>query len=258
MKKISINKKDGRILAGLLTLPVNPQYLLIICHGFLGAKENRGKIFPFAGKLKEKGLGVLAFDFTGAGESSGQFASVTVSRQVNDLETVISYAEAEYKLPIILLGRSFGGSTIIGLPQSPDSVAGYILWSTPIDLVKTFSTILAAQYVQLEAGIPVTITEMDNVYELKPDLVADFKNINLKQSLKALEFKPVLICHGLADEVVDYQNAVYMHEKLPKSTLRLIAGADHSFTDFTHLREEITLEWLETNFSKLRRPDAYA
>lgn len=249
MDKIYIYKKDGNQLAALLELPVNPQFLVIVCHGFLGGKENRGKIFPFTTKLTAAGFGVLAFDFTGAGESSGEFASVTLTRQINDLETVISYANDEIKLPIILLGRSFGGSTIIGLSK-PESAAGYIFWSTPIDLIKTFSTILEEQYQQLEAGIPVNIIEQDTTYELKPDLVADFKKINVLQSLKALESKPVLICHGLADEVVDFQNAVYMHEKLPRSTLRLIAGADHSFTDFIQSREELTLEWLKVTFVK--------
>ena len=250
MKKITINKEQGTVLAAWLSLPPDPQYLLIVCHGFFGAKENRGKIFTFADKLNEKGLGVLAFDFTGCGESSGEFSEITLSRQADDLNTVISFAMQEYKLPLLLLGRSFGGSTIIALPEHPASVKGYIFWSVPIDLKKTFSKVLDSQYYELESGAAITVKENDQQYILQPAFAADIKNIDLKQALITLESKPVLICHGKADEVVEFGNAVKMHEKLPQSTLVLVDDADHSFTDFTELREKITIEWLENTFIK--------
>ena len=250
MKSFYITKEDGGILAALKGIPEDAKYLVIVCHGFLGGKENRGKIFPFTHKLNARGFGVLAFDFTGSGESSGNFATVTLSRQISDLNAVINYAIKEIKLPIILLGRSFGGSTIIGLNQNLETILGYILWSVPVDLVITFKIMLKEHYRKLESGIPVKVEENETVLELQPDLVADFNKIDLRQRLVPLQSKPVLICHGLADEVVDFSNAVYLHENLPLSKLKLVKDADHRFTDFIELREKLTAQWLEENFMR--------
>ncbi len=248
MKKITITKNDGGNLAAWLSIPSKASYLLIICHGFCGAKENRGKIFPFAAALNARGAGVLAFDFSGSGESSGDFSAVTLSSQADDLQTVIQYAEQEFGLPLILLGRSFGGSTIIALPQQRASIKGYIFWSAPIDLKNTFKKVLEDLYDELEAGRAIKVMDGDRPYTLQPDLVLEFDKIDLKKNLSALDNKPVLICHGKADEVVAFTDAVTMHQNLPQSTLALVDQADHRFTDYTELRERITLKWLEDTF----------
>lgn len=252
MEKFYIAKKDGGYLSALKTIPQDAQYMLIACHGFLGGKENRGRIFPFSRQLNGQGFGVLAFDFTGCGESPGEFAAITLERQIKDLETVTGYVQKEIKLPIILLGRSFGGSTVISLEQNLTLVAGYVLWSAAIDLINTFKTFLGPKYYMLENGQTVWIEDGGTRFELKPGLVAGFKKVKPEDRLLNLKSKPVFICHGRADEVVDHENAVYAHERLPLSTLRLVKEADHSFTDFVELREEITLEWLTGNFIKNR------
>jgi len=248
MKKITITKNDGGKLAAWLSIPSNARYLLIICHGFTGAKENRGKIFPFAAALNARGAGVLAFDFSGSGESSGDFSSVTLSSQADDLQWVIQYAEQEFGLSLILLGRSFGGSTIIAMPQQRESIKGYIFWSVPIDLKNTFRKVLGDLYDQLEAGKAVNMMNGDRPFTLQPDLVLEFQKIDLKQNLSALGNKPVLICHGKADEVVAFTDAVNMHQTLSQSSLALVDQADHRFTEFTELRVRITLKWLEDTF----------
>lgn len=250
MEKIIIPKNDGTKLSAWQDLPPKPYYLLIVCHGFFGAKENRGRIFSLAAELYTRGLGILAFDFAGSGESDGDFSSVTLSSQADDLKTVIDYADENYQLPLILLGRSFGGSTILALGQHPASVKGCILWSAPLDLPNTFRMVLGDLYDELEAGRSIKVVDGEREYDLLPQLVMDIEHHDLKRNLSILSGKPVLICQGKADEVVDFSNALAMHESLPRSALALIDNADHRFTDMVELREKITIEWLEDNFLK--------
>ena len=87
-------------------------------------------------------------------------------------------------------------------------------------------------------------------YTLRPELVRDFDLHELRRNLAVLSGKPAFICHGQADEVVDFANALAIHESLPRSTLALIENADHRFTDMIELREKITLQWLEDTFLK--------
>ena len=110
MENISIIGDGQGKLAAYCFMPENEcRYILIICHGFRGAKENGGRIFTFAEKLNKLGLGVLAFDFSGSGASDGDFANISLSSQVSDLRQVIDYVDSNYNRQLILLGRSFGG-----------------------------------------------------------------------------------------------------------------------------------------------------
>ncbi|NLW90828.1 MAG: alpha/beta hydrolase, partial [Syntrophomonadaceae bacterium] len=129
-------EKDGRSIAACRSIP-ECDYIIIICHGFRGAKENSGKLVPFAKRLNNIGYGVLAFDFSGSGASDGDFKDITLSGQAEDLRCVINYVSSRYNQPIYLLGRSFGGTTVLAAGAGDTRVAGYILWSAPVLLEKT-------------------------------------------------------------------------------------------------------------------------
>ena len=133
MKERIIETRDNKKLAAYLWEPAEgDKYVLVICHGFRGAKENGGKVFAFADKLKKVGVGVVAFDFRGCGNSEGDFAAVTLSRQGEDLQAVIDHVHQAYGLPVILLGRSMGGSSVLAGASGDERVAGYTFWSTPV------------------------------------------------------------------------------------------------------------------------------
>lgn len=152
MQTISINNKHGERLAAYLFLPgLKPRFFLIVCHGFRGAKENGGRIYQFANRVNGLGGGLLAFDFSGSGKSEGDFLHMTLTRQADDLRCVIDYLSIHYNLPLVLLGRSFGGSTVIA-GGTGEKVLAYILWSTPVFLTKTFATMIPDEYNNLQAG----------------------------------------------------------------------------------------------------------
>ena len=115
MQSIWINNKYGEKLAAYLFLPERePRFFLIVCHGFRGAKENGGRIYQFASRVNDLDGGVLAFDFSGSGASEGNYARMTLTRQADDLRSVIDYISSLYDLPLVLLGRSFGGVLLCG------------------------------------------------------------------------------------------------------------------------------------------------
>ncbi len=52
------------------------------------------------------GLAVMRFDFTGLGESEGDFADTSFVSNVDDLVAAARYLEAEHAAPKILVGHS--------------------------------------------------------------------------------------------------------------------------------------------------------
>lgn len=243
------NMYNEKLSAYLFQPPSNGKYMVVIGHGFRGTKDNGGKIFAFVEKLQRLDLGVLAFDFSGSGCSEGDFLNTTLSRQADDLRTVIDFLNDRFALPIILLGRSFGGSTILAGGAGDSRVAGYIFWSTPVFMHKTFATILPEGYKLLEQGNIVTIKDDAGEYSLHPDLIQDFNQHDMDVYLHSIESAPALIVQAIDDEAVDQTNALHMQEKLPNSSLYLMDQAGHRFLEKVAEREDITIEWLKRTFS---------
>ncbi len=255
MEKISITIDEQQTVSALLFAPESPpRGGLVVCHGFRGAKENSGHVGSFAAELTARGLMVLAFDFRGSGESSGQFCDMTLTRQATDLKMVCAYMERRFELPLILLGRSFGGSTVIAAAPHIAGVAGYILWSAPFDLSGCFRDLLKDDYQRLLAGEIVSISDAEGSFQLKPELLIDLHAQDMVRNLAAMSGKPLLVVHGKEDETVPWHNAQQIAALRPDTTLHLVEGADHRFTDRVKQREIITLEWLDTHFGSLAGP----
>ncbi len=248
MQTLKINKENRERIAALVFLPDSCDYLLITCHGFRGRKENSDRICAFAKEINEIGLGVMAFDFTGSGESDGEFSDITLTRQVQDLKTVIDYAYNTYQKPIILLGRSFGGSTVLAGGAGESRVEGFILWSTPVELQQTFTRVMEEAYEELIKGRIANINDETGAYLIKPAFVEDFYQHNMDEYLKQIHKRPVLIVQGQDDKVVAVYNARYMFNRLCNAEMVIVDDADHRFENKTRDREEITLNWLKKHF----------
>ncbi|HOQ09828.1 MAG TPA: alpha/beta hydrolase [Syntrophomonadaceae bacterium] len=244
MQQITIVNRRQLKLAALLNLPENCSGLVISCHGFRGAKENRGRIYSLSSKLNSIGLGLLAFDFQGSGQSEGTYHDITLTRQAGDLQDVIDFAARQFNMPLVLLGRSFGGSTVLAGASQDARVTGYIFWSTPVFLKETFAAMDPALAGQLEQGKTITLVDEGGSYQLAPDLLLDFANHNMDEYIKAIGNRPVLIIHGQSDEIVAPENALYLARHLSDCQLHLVEGADHRFSQHGDQREDLTIDWL--------------
>jgi putative redox protein len=250
MQEISIIQAEERLAAYVFLPEDRFNYFLIISHGFRGTKENGGKIFDFAQRLNALGFAVLAFDFSGSGNSDGNFDDVSLSRQAKDLKAVMAYVNDKYHLPLILLGRSFGGSTVLAAGAGDERVAAYVFWSTPVRLQETFKTILGDEdREKIARGESISIRDDAGVYQIKPALFNDFAVHRMGEYMGSIKDRPVLIVHGLADEVVDPANARELYSKLTNAELVLVENADHRFVNKYREREEITIQWLQANFA---------
>lgn len=216
---------------------------IIICHGFQGSKENHGRIYVFAEKLNEIGFNVTAFDFTGAGSSGGNFSGISLSRQAADLQSVIEHVHSRNPVEIILLGRSFGGSTALAAGFQDLRVKGFIFWSTPVRLHRTFSKFIHP-IDSLENGNMLVIMDDEGQCQIDSILFKDFACHDMEHYGRSLAGRPSLVVHGTQDQVVEPSEALYLAE-LAGSSLHMITGADHQFTSHCETREEVTIAWLK-------------
>jgi len=116
-QKVSFKNVNGETLVGRLSLPANqhPHNFVLFAHCFT-CNKNFTAIRNISRALTADGFGVLRFDFTGLGESEGEFSDSNFSGNVEDLLEAAKYLEEHYAAPTLIIGHSLGGAAVI-LPR---------------------------------------------------------------------------------------------------------------------------------------------
>ena len=108
-------------LAGIIELPVSQpaRGFGVFSHCFTCTKDLKA-IVRISRRLAEHGWGVLRFDFTGLGESNGEFSHTTFRDNIADLMAASHFLAENFQPPKLLIGHSLGGAaSIVAAPQIP-------------------------------------------------------------------------------------------------------------------------------------------
>lgn len=228
-EKLSFKNQEGITLAGALERPDGePSHYALFAHCFTCSKDVAAASRISRG-LAEKGIAVLRFDFTGLGNSDGDFANTNFSSNVADLIAAADHLRQHYRAPEMLIGHSLGGAAVlacasavpeakavvtIGAPSSPAHVAHHF------DEHRADICELGSAEVNL-AGRRFTI---------KRQFLDDIAETRLEQDVARLN-KALLIFHAPNDDTVSIEEAarLYTHAKHPKSFVSL-DDANHLLT----------------------------
>ncbi|NHF59449.1 OsmC family protein [Flavobacteriaceae bacterium TP-CH-4] len=230
LQKVTFQNKEGHTLVGRLELPVNshPHNFAIFAHCFtcnknLTALKNIGKA------LTSNGFGVLRFDFTGLGESGGDFADTNFSGNVEDLVAAADYLEHRHQAPTLLIGHSLGGAAIIFAAEQIRSIKALATIGAPSDPAHV-QHLLRSGLEEIEAKGKATVNLSGRDFTIKKQFLEDLQTKSLAETVKRLR-KPLLIMHSPQDDTVGIKNAeeIYVAAHHPKSFVSL-DGADHLLT----------------------------
>lgn len=182
---------------------------------------------------EKTGHSALRLDYSGHGESGGDFNQGTISRWLNESLTVLDkYAEG----PQILVGSSMGGWIALRMAQelkkADKSPAGILLIAPAPDFTAELvePSLTDKQKKDLiEQGYFEEPSEYSpNPYIYTRALIEDGRNnLVLKGIIET--GCPVHILQGMQDEAVPYQHALKLVEHLPVDdvTLTLVRDGDH-------------------------------
>src|SRR4029077_15654840 len=97
---VSFPGAGGHALAARLDVPsaATPRAYALFAHCFTCSKESKAATF-ISERLTDAGIGVLRFDFTGLGDSEGDFANTTFSSNVADLVAAAAWLRREHQAP---------------------------------------------------------------------------------------------------------------------------------------------------------------
>ena len=207
IRSLFLDGPAGRLEALLNAGAANATHAALVCHPhplFGGTLHNK-VVFHTMKALNSFGFPVLRFNFRGAGLSQGEHDQG--NGEVDDVRTALDWLDAEYHLPLLFAGFSFGAAVGLRAACSDARVRAAIGVGTPV--------------------VPVAeATEEPRVYAL--DFLRDCT-------------KPKLFVSGARDQFGPRAKLEALVASLPEpKKLVVIEGADHFFEGrLRELREAI-------------------
>ncbi|MFO7967411.1 MAG: alpha/beta hydrolase [Archaeoglobaceae archaeon] len=236
-KKVSFTSHGIR-MRGDLHVPYNSAPCIIALHGLEGDKD-RGKWPAVASYFYESGFACLRFNFRGCGEnekSDGSFEDLTLSGRIEDYNAALNYVRSEQSIDrnrIGVIGSSMGGMVAIGGKQKVNAVVT-----------------MGSPYKVPRYGKPLIPQKEGDHYVLpsgsrfKKDFYQDLQKYDLTKDVK--QAPPLMIIHGSSDEIVPVEHAQILYDSaVEPKTLQIIEGADHTFSNPSHLDKALSaaVEW---------------
>lgn len=226
-EKINFKNASGYELSGRLELPADrvPHNFAVFAHCFTCSK-NFSATKNISRALTTAGYGVLRFDFTGLGDSAGDFADTNFSGNVDDLLAAIDYLKEHYKAPTLLVGHSLGGAAVIYASAKASSVKAVATIGSPSDTAHV-KHLFGDQLSAIVENGEATVQLSGRSFKIKEQLLKDLNEQMVTKTLKELR-KPILIMHSPQDDTVSIQHAEKLYHAAihPKSFISL-DGADH-------------------------------
>jgi len=243
-EKISFKNRRGDTLSGVLHHPAKgrPGGAVILCHG-MESNKNSEKLVDLSRALAEQGIAALRFDFSYAGESSGQFEDITYSGELEDLRAAHAFVRDVAPGNIALFGSSMGGTVALLFAAEEPAIAALVTLAAPLHPERFPQRILTAGQIQQwrDRGFADYHGRRLNLA-----LLEDLERLNVVASAKKVSC-PVLVLHGDADAVVPVAEA-YELDGCLRSPKRLVIfeGGDHRFSNPAHMDRALAeaLGWL--------------
>ncbi len=132
-QRVTFTSAAGIPLAGWLDLPDgDPTAVALFAHCFTCGKDSHAATRISRG-LTGRGIGVLRFDFTGLGESAGEFADTTFGSSIEDLVAAADYLRRGWGGPHLLIGHSLGGAAVLAAAERIPEVTAVVTIGAPSD-----------------------------------------------------------------------------------------------------------------------------
>ena len=176
--------------------------------------------------LVDQGIGVLRFDFTGLGNSEGDFANENFSSNVQDLLRAAEAMEAAGKAVDLLVGHSLGGAAVLSAAPELSGLKAVVTLAAPASPAHV-THLLREGMETIQARGEAEVDLAGRRFTIKKQFVDDLDAQRLSERIRAIR-RPLLVLHAPTDELVGIDEARKIFEAAvhPKSFISL-DDADH-------------------------------
>jgi putative redox protein len=226
-QKVTFKNNKGEELKGHLVLPEtqDAKAYAIFAHCFTCGK-NLKVIRQISSALTNLGIAVLSFDFTGLGQSEGDFANTNFSHDVEDLIQASQFLEENYTIPSLLIGHSLGGTAALFAAKKLKNIKAIVTIASPSQSSHV-ENLIKSSVEEIEKNNEALVNIGGRDFTIKKQFLEDIKANDTEDFLSDLK-KPLLVMHSPLDKIVGIKNAeeLYKWAYHPKSFISL-DQADH-------------------------------
>lgn len=226
-EKVYFTSASGEQLSARLELPVNqhPHTYALFAHCFT-CNKNLSAVRNISRAMTIRGVAVLRFDFTGLGESEGDFADTNFTSNLQDIIAAATFMEEHYQPPTILVGHSLGGAAVIRAAYDLPSVKAVATIGAPFD-PEHVSHLISTGVEDIEAKGEAEVSIGGRPFTIKKQFLEDIRDNRMIDRIHDLN-RALLIMHSPIDGTVSIENAlkIYKAARHPKSFISL-DEADH-------------------------------
>lgn len=225
--------------------------LVIICHGFIGSRIGVDRLFVKTAKeLALHDYVVLRFDYSGCGESDGEYGKTGLDQLIEQTRSVIDFGA---KLPsvdserIILLGHSLGGATATLTAAADKRIKKLILWAAVGEPFKDLTRIVGEEKMNKLVQSPAIDYHGYLLYRKFFQSLTAYFPLGQASSFRG----DTLVVHGTDDRDIPvtycqkYYDA-FLKRNRGNCSMKIIEDANHTFSDGEHFQQLInaTKKWL--------------
>lgn len=203
---------------------------VVFCGGFNSNKQGN-KALALEAFCMEKGQAFIRFDYSGHGQSGGDFNAGNISQWLSDTLAIVDHAA---KGNVVLVGSSMGGwIALLAAQLRPTKVSGLLLIACAADMTK--------HYLQRINGLAPQNDSAGRAYYRVPNDDDDQQPYTIYQHMmvdgakhtlldRTIELTmPIRLIHGMQDTVVPWQRSQVIVQKLRSDnvSLHLVKAGDH-------------------------------
>ena len=217
---------EGQTLSGRLHLPaVRPIACAVFAHCFTCSKDSRAATYISAA-LADKGVATLRFDFTGLGESEGEFDGTTFSHNVDDIVSAANAMRELYSVPALLVGHSLGGTAVLAAAGRVPEAVGVATIGAPFE-PKQVARLFGASLEEIQTVGKAEVDLGGRGFTIRRSFLEDLEAQCNAERIENMK-KALIVFHSPQDRVVGIENArlIYQAARHPKSFVSL-DGAEH-------------------------------
>lgn len=251
-QQIHFDNHVGETLAGTLHMPQSPTTVGVVLGHCFTCSRHTGILRQIAAALAEVGIIALRFDFSGNGQSEGDFAQSSFSKHLQEIDAAAAFLRQQGAHNFGLAGHSMGASLAVIAGSRIDGVKAVCALAGRLSGADPSRFLTAGQIRQLRQEGSVSFQSRGRTLQLSHQFVSDAEQYDLPGDLKSYPV-PLLVVHGERDEIVPVSEAHKAQTANPRQIeQRIIADADHMFSDPTHRQQvaEMVTRWFGTHLKK--------
>lgn len=230
-ERITFSNERGDQLSARLDRPADgrPVAYALFAHCFT-CSSSLAAVGRLSRALTDRGIAVLRFDFTGLGQSEGEFEETDFSSNISDLQAAADFLSDTYSAPSILIGHSLGGAAVLHAAHHIAGVRAVCTIGAPFDPAHVRS-LFAEGEAEIERTGRATVRIGGRPFTIRKEFIEDLEAADPSTVVGSLD-TALLVMHAPTDQIVGIENAASIFEaaRHPKSFVSLDT-ADHLLTE---------------------------